>query len=57
MLRMLLEKIPQGQSRKILTDFETAAMKAFSVVFENTETVGCFFIYHNQLCGKFMNSG
>ena len=36
---MLLKKIPQTQPRK---NFETAAMKTFSVVFENIETIGCF---------------
>ena len=44
-VKMLLEEM--------LIDFK----KAIRVVFVNIETVSCFFVYHNQLQRKYINSG
>lgn len=57
MLNMLLEKIPQARPRKILTDFETAAMKAFRTVFENIEIGGCFFHLSQSILRKVNECG
>ena len=57
LLRVLKDLIPDSSPRRILTDFESAAMNAFKDAYVNAEVRGCYFHLYQSVIRKVSECG